>query len=98
MKVRDWLPLREIDRQLHNARLVKLRHRRRSEITSLPDGVFVWCPTFDKRPLKVSGGDLFPWSHGGYGSAVETLDLSGAIYALTPLPIVSTIEAGYRSI
>jgi hypothetical protein len=96
MKPRDWIPLREIDRQLHHTRLVEMRQRRKVDVATLPDGVFVWCPTAETRPLIVVGDHLHAWSHGGYSKLIEWHALSGPIYQLTPSPIIATIGGGYQ--
>jgi hypothetical protein len=95
MKAHDWMPLREIDRQLHHARLAEMHNRRRIDVTSLPDGVFVWCPTFDMRPLLAVGRELLPWSHGEYATGIAQDCVNGATYLLTPSPLVAAIASGY---
>ena len=96
MKPADWLPLREIDRQLHHARLSEMRQRRPVDVSSLPDGVFIWCPTADMRPLILLCDHLRAWSHDGYANPISRQDISGPTYRLTPSPIVATIRGGYR--
>ena len=96
MKSRDWLPLREIDRQLHLARLAEMRHRPRVDVASLPGGVFVWCPTLDARPLLIADGAFHPWRHGEYGAVLDHAALRGRTYQITSSPIINVISAGYR--
>ncbi len=96
MEARDWVPLREIDRQLHQSRLAEMRRRRRVDASSLPDGVFVWCPTANMHPMIVVGDHLRAWSHEGYANPIGQHELTGPIYCLTPSPIVATICGGYK--
>ena len=39
LKATDWVPLREIDRQLHCARLAEMRHRLCTDVTSTPQRI-----------------------------------------------------------
>ncbi len=94
-KPSDWVPLREIDGQLHHARLAEMHRRRRVDIASLPNGVFVWCPTFDSRPLLKIDGELCPWSHAGYEASAPISTDGCSTYLLTPTMIVQALAAGY---
>lgn len=96
LKSSGWVPLREIDRQLHRARLAEMRQRRHVDVADLPDGVFVWCPAFDNRPLLVERQQLRPWSHEDYGLPRDGQDIRGPTYQLTPTPIIATLRGGYR--
>lgn len=95
-KASDWVPLREIDRQLHHARLAEMRHRRRVDVASLPDGVFVWCPTLDSRAMLAFGGLFYPWSHAGYSESLPVNGDHGSTYLLTPSMMTRAIHAGYE--
>ncbi|WP_054123372.1 hypothetical protein [Novosphingobium sp. AAP93] len=95
LKLRDWLPLREIDRRLHHARLFEMRHRRRVGVTNLPNGVFIWCPKFDARPLHVVGSFAHPWQHQGYDDPRHLTELCGPTYQISSSPIIATLRGGY---
>lgn len=96
-KASDWVPLREIDRQLHSARVSETHHRPIVDSTSLPDGTFIWCPKTDDRPMLKIEDHLFPWSHAGYDKAQMLKRDCGKAFLLTPTMVVKTIAAGYAS-
>lgn len=97
-KASDWVPLREIDRQLHHARLAEMRHRRRADVASLPDGVFVWCPSFSTSPLLLMSGGILGWAQGRYKKWQKISELQGVVFQLTTSPFIQAIKAGYRPI
>lgn len=97
-KPSDWVPLREIDRQLHHARLAEMRHRRRVDVASLPDGVFVWRPSQDSRPMLKTQAQLLPWSHTGYSESLRVTADAACTYLLTSSPITAALAAGYKPI
>lgn len=90
------LPVAEIDRVLHAARIQRGRQVTfRSAPGDLPTGAFVTREGAPDRPLLVRDGALHPWSHGGYGAA-EPLDSGSEVRVLTPRPTVAVLRAGYR--
>ena len=95
-KPSDWVPLREIDRQLHQARLADMRHRKPVDVATLPDGVFIWCPSFSASPLLLKGGGIFSWAHGHYEKWLMGTGLQGVAFQLTASPFIQTIKAGYN--
>lgn len=90
-----WVPLKEIDQQLHNARLAQMSERRRVDAATLPDGAFVWSPTIDVRAMLVQNGWLWPWAHGGYSRPIAEASSSEPCFALTSAPFVRVLRAGY---
>lgn len=85
-----------MDRELHAARI-----RRGQQVTfraplgDLPTGTFVTRDAAPDRPLLVRDGQLYPWSHAGYGAA-EPLEAGAEVRILTPRPTVAVMRAGYR--
>jgi hypothetical protein len=85
----------EMDIALHTERVVS---RTRAKITrpvilgELPDGAMV---DYLGAPALVSGGNLLPWSIGGYRSPVTARPVT-TVALLTPPSIVGVLTAGYR--
>jgi hypothetical protein len=83
-----------IDGCLHDARIEPLSRKKRvivTEIASLPDGAFVAA---DAGACLVRGGSLFPFSPGGYGTALPRPS-KGTVTVLTPAPILAVLHEGY---
>ncbi|WP_126516850.1 hypothetical protein [Sphingobium amiense] len=91
---RDWVPLRQIDQGCHGARISERTNRRKVELSNMPDGVFVFAPEIDRRPLLWQDDMLWPWQHGGYGHPISRCKLMDCIQ-LTPEPMVASLRAGY---
>lgn len=84
----------ELDRTLHEARLLprrRVQRRHEADIATLPDGCFIAA---GQGPCLVHGERLLPWSPGGYGSALRR-PANGAVAVLTPAPVVAALRAGY---
>ncbi len=84
----------EIDRRLHDERLAAGNSPvplTAAGVRSLPDGVMI-----ARGPdcYAVKGGRLLPWTHGGYG---EAIDVPGSGFVLlTPRSTVAAIRAGFE--
>lgn len=90
------LPVAEIDRALHAARIARGRQITfRAPARDLPTGTFVTRDDAPDRPLLVRDGQLVAWSHDGYGAA-EPLAAATELVILTPRPTVEVLRAGYR--
>ncbi|GAM11760.1 hypothetical protein OR1_04078 [Geobacter sp. OR-1] len=86
-----------IDRIIHRDRVTRAREKitYRSELASLPDGVFVALPERPADAMLLWKGKLYPWQSSGYGSA-QAMPAHLAVIVLTPHCIVRAIAAGYR--
>jgi hypothetical protein len=85
-----------IDAQLHSERLlpgrpVRRRIHRARPLAALPDGTFV----LDERdePLLLLGGELLPWSPGGYRPPLAAAP--SRVRLLTPPSFVAALRAGW---
>jgi hypothetical protein len=89
------VPVAAIDRELHRDRLGADGRSVTypAMLDSLPDGVFVRGMD-DGDALIVWGGDLVPWSPGGYGSPRGRRRGERSV-VLTPRSTVAAIAAGY---
>jgi len=84
----------ELDRTLHEARLLprrRVQRRHEAPVATLPDGAFIMA---GQGPCLVHGDRLLPWSPGGYGSALRR-PANEAVTVLTPVPVVAALRAGY---
>jgi hypothetical protein len=90
------LSAQEIDRELHNARIDRQGRQLtyHARLGDLPDGVFVTLPVNPQQPFALWGGRLHPWTHEGYGAALDGRPEMMAT-SLTPVPLVRTLSAGY---
>ena len=90
------LPLaKEMDRQLHQERIVRGSHRRRLHPMpwpALPEASFV---ALDGRPCLVLADSLRPWSPEGYLEPLAR-PRSGAAEVITPPSTVAALRGGYR--
>lgn len=94
------LSAKDLDRQLHQERIVAGRHqagtlRRRLQQdhwAALPDGSFV---IVDGESLLVLGKIVVPWSPEGYGAARERPD-AGVVDVITPASSLAALRGGYR--
>jgi len=88
-------PVTEIDLQLHAQRVTrggtKVTHRER--FGSLPTGTFV---VRERTPCLIWQGQLFPWSHKGYGHPVPTPAPNSSATVLTPASIVAMFRKGFQ--
>ncbi|MCW2545552.1 MAG: hypothetical protein JWN96_12 [Mycobacterium sp.] len=85
---------KEINRQLHQERIVRGTHRRRSHDmpwADLPDGTFV---LIGQTPAVVVGEHLTEWTHQGYGHRRRRPEV-GIASILTPPSTVAVLRAGY---
>lgn len=94
----DWVPLQQIDAELHRARIGEWRRRTKVELSRMPDGAYVWLPTIDQRPMMVRGNELLPWEHAGFAAPVSLKSIRATAYALSPSPIIKVLKAGYEPI
>ncbi|WP_223861608.1 LIM domain-containing protein [Geminicoccus harenae] len=87
----------EIDQALHAARIDRNSRQitHTAPLGDLPDSTFVTLADAPEAPFLLWDGSLHPWSHGGYG-APRTARPDAMARVLTPLPIVTTLRAGYR--
>lgn len=86
---------KEMDRQLHQERIVRGSHRRRSHSMSwptLPQGSFV---ALDGRPNLVLADSVWPWSPQGYLDPLPR-PRTGAVEVITPPSTVAALRGGYR--
>jgi hypothetical protein len=85
---------KEMNKQLHNERLVAgTSHRRLHSIewTALPDGAFV---RVDGGPALVLGARIVPWTVDGYGRS-RARPTSGRVEVITPPASVGALRVGY---
>lgn len=86
---------KELDRQLHDERIVRGTHRRRihaASWTSLPTGAFI---VLADRPALVVEDSVLPWTTQGYGPA-RRRPTHGSIDVITPPSSLAAIRSGYR--
>ncbi len=90
------LPLaKELDRQLHQERIVRGSHRRRlhpMRWPTLPPGSFV---ALDGQPNLVLADSVRPWSPQGYGDRLPR-PRTGTAEVTTPPSTVAALRGGYR--
>lgn len=88
---------REVDKHLHKARVTRTRQQVRYTARSrdLPNGTFVTVANADHLALMLRDGQLWHLSpeDGGYLPAGRA---PKDVIVLTPKPMVSVLEAGYR--
>ncbi|MDQ1740763.1 MAG: hypothetical protein QOE53_2415, partial [Pseudonocardiales bacterium] len=93
---RATLPLaKELDRQLHQERIVRGTHRRRlhpMRWPELPEASFV---AVDGRACLVLADSLRPWSPHGYLDPLRR-PRTGAAEVITPPSTVAALRGGYR--
>jgi hypothetical protein len=84
----------EMDAVLHRERVGRLRRQatHRAPSAGLPDGTMI---RVGGRIGLLLGGQLRPWSFGGYGPPARAW-IPGAAEVLTPPSTVAAIAAGYR--
>lgn len=88
---------REMDRTLHDARIVPRRRMKRTfeaDLADLPDGTFLRTAT---GPALILGDRLVPWTPDGYGRPLPRRG-AGRATVLTPAPTVAVLRAGYRPV
>ena len=88
--------IRDFDQALHISRLSEAKDRPITQLSNLPDGVFVWSPLKDRRPSLIFEGRLWPWRHGSYDEAITPADFPDRCFVLTPSVAVSALRGGYR--
>lgn len=84
-----------IDATLHAARIdpaTRAQRRTPARLGDLPDGAMV---TRHGAALLWWEKRLRPWSHAGYGAALDA-DPDESVQALTPTPILAAFAGGYR--
>jgi hypothetical protein len=84
----------EMNRRLHEERIVRGTHRRRfhqADWADLPDGAFVLV---DDAPHLVRAKELVAWSPAGYG-ARRRRPRRGSATAITPPTTLAVLRAGY---
>jgi hypothetical protein len=93
---RSGVPLaKEMDRQLHQERIVRGTHRRRlhpMRWPELPEASFV---AVAGRPCLVLAGSLRPWSPQGYLDPLPR-PRTGTAEVITPPSTVAALRSGYR--
>jgi hypothetical protein len=85
----------ELDRQLHQERIVRGSHRRRvhpMRWPALPDATFV---ALDGEPHLVLADRLHRWSPQGYSGA-GSRPRTGTVEVITPPSTVAALRGGYR--
>ena len=84
----------EMDAVLHRERVDRLRRQvtHQAPASGLPDGAMIRA---GGRVGLLLGGQLRPWSFGGYGPPAGVA-VTGAVEVLTPPSTVAAIAAGYR--
>ncbi|HST47328.1 hypothetical protein [Jatrophihabitans sp.] len=86
---------KEMDRQLHQERIVRGSHRRRVHPMpwpALPDATFV---ALDDEPHLVQADRLHRWSPQGY-AAPRSRPRTGTAEVITPPATVAALRGGYR--
>jgi hypothetical protein len=86
---------REINRRLHEERLMPRTHRRRVHDlpwAGLPDGTFV---VVDGTPAVIVGDHLTEWTHEVYGRR-RARPGAGSATVLTPPAAIAALRAGYE--
>jgi hypothetical protein len=85
---------REMDAALHAERTDRSRRKltHRTALADLPDGAMIRTAG---GPGLLIGGQVRPWSFGGYGAPGQA-GTGAAVEVLTPPSIVAAINAGYR--
>lgn len=91
-----WVPLVQIDRELHRARIGERNARLCCTLSNMPDGSFVLWPEVERRPLLVFAGYLWPWQHGFYGEPIARRWTPASCIQLTPAPVVAVLRGGYE--
>ena len=88
----------EIDRQLHDERVPPMRGAPRHirTLSTLPAGSMVLLAENPVQPYLVFGGKLFPWTHAGYGAAIDRQERE--VLLLTPPSTVAALAHGYRPV
>jgi hypothetical protein len=86
----------EIDCKLHAERVAPDRSKRpcRTNLSELPDGVFVRDAAWGEDAYLVRGGGLLVWSAGGYTRRMAR-PRRADVMVLTPASAVAAIRAGY---
>jgi hypothetical protein len=92
---RDWVPLREIDRACHQARISEHAARQNVKLSDMPEGAFVLAPEIDHRPMLVFADHVWPWQHAGYGEPTPRYRVQTDCIQLTPAPMVAVLRLGY---
>lgn len=85
---------KQINAQLHNERIVRGTHRRRThemDWAGLPDGVFVLV---DGKPAVIVGNELTEWTVSGYDRG-RSRPSAGIAVVVTPPSTVAVLRAGY---
>ena len=85
----------EMDRRLHEERIVRGTHRRRFHPASwsqLPSGVFVRT---GEGPALVLADSIVGWTVEGYASA-RARPPAGTVEVITPPATLAALAAGYR--
>lgn len=85
---------KQMNRQLHEERIVRGTHRRRLHPMSwagLPSGTFV---LFDGSPSVIAGDHLTEWTQQGYGTR-RGLPGTGTVDVITPPSTVAVLRTGY---
>ena len=93
----DLPSAQQMNRQLHQERIVRGTHRRRLHQlpwTDLPDGAFVLLD--DDRPAVVVGSQVTEWTTRGYAGSRER-PAHGLAVVITPPSSVAALRAGYRA-
>jgi hypothetical protein len=90
------LPMaKELDRQLHQERIVRGTHRRRLHPMRWPDLPEASFVALDGRPCLVLAGGLHPWSPQGYLDPLPR-PRTGTAEVITPPSSVNALRGGYR--
>jgi hypothetical protein len=64
-----------------------------AEIAALPDGSMV---AVERKPFAVMGGQLLPWTFGGYGVAERLAHRRATL--VTPHSVITVLRQGYEPI
>lgn len=88
-------PVAEIDLRLHAQRVTRggMKVTYRERFGSLPGGTFI---VRGRTPCLIWQGQLFPWSHKGYGHPVPTPAPNSSATVLTPASIVAMFRKGFQ--
>jgi hypothetical protein len=85
---------KQMNRRLHDERIVRGTHRRRIHPlpwAGLPDGAFV---LLDSSPSVVIGNQLTEWTRDGYGTR-RARPAQGTAHVITPPSTLAALRAGY---
>ena len=88
-------PITQIDKKLHSERAIRGGNKVTydEQFKNIPPGTFI---DFEDAPHLFWLGQLYPWSHHGYGQPHSAPPESMQVRVLTPASIVATFRHGFK--